>query len=150
MSHLGFSYTVGRFDKFQGDFTYDPKNIEASTVSVTVDTRSVDSNHAERDKHIRSDDFLDAKKYPETKFVSTKVIDKGNGLFDIQGNLTLHGQTKPITIVADFIGAGKDPWGNERAGFSGLTRIELADFGIQVMGDTSYVDMELYVEGIKQ
>lgn len=150
VSHLGFSYTVGRFDKFNGEFNYDPKNIEASSVTVTVDTSSVDSNHAERDKHIRSDDFLDVSKYPKAKFVSTKVVDKGNGLFDIIGDLTLHGKTKQITIVADFIGAGKDPWGGDRAGFSGLTRIELADFGIPVMGTTSYADMELYVEGVKQ
>ena len=98
VSHLGFSYTVGRFDKFNGEFNYDPKNIEASSVTVTVDTSSVDSNHAERDKHIRSDDFLDVSKYPKAKFVSTKVVDKGNGLFDIIGDLTLHGKTKQITI----------------------------------------------------
>lgn len=150
VSHLGFSYTVGRFDKFEGTFNYDPKNLEASSVDVTVDTSSIDSNQAERDKHILSDDFLDVSKYPEAKFVSTKIVDKGNGLFDIIGDLTLHGKTKPITIVANFIGSGKDPWGGDRAGFSGLTRLELSDFDIQVMGTTSYVDMELYVEGIKQ
>ena len=79
---------------------------------------------------------------------NTSYIDRL--LFDIIGDLTLHGKTKQITIVADFIGAGKDPWGGERAGFSGLTRLELADFGIPVMGTSSYVDMEFNIEGIKQ
>lgn len=68
----------------------------------------------------------------------------------IEGDLTLHGMTKPITIDANFIGEGKDPWGNYRSGFEGTTRIELADFGIQVMGSSSYVDMTLQVEGIRK
>lgn len=150
ISHLGYSFIVGRFDDFSGKFSFDPSNVAASSVNISIDTESVDTNHAERDKHIRSGDFLEVSKYPKASFTSTKVIDKGNGLFDIQGDLTLHGKTKPITIVAAEIGAGKDPWGGERAGFSGLTRIELADFGIPVMGPASYADMQIYVEGVKQ
>ncbi|GAA5646853.1 YceI family protein [Vibrio proteolyticus] len=150
VSHLGYSFIKGRFNKFEGDFSYDPANIAASKVNVTVDTSSLDSNHAERDKHIRSSDFIDAGKFPSATFTSTKVIDKGDGNLDVMGDLTLHGQTKPITINAHFVGAGKDPWGGERAGFYGTTRLELADFNIAVMGDSSYVDMELHVEGVKQ
>jgi len=150
VSHLGYSFIKGRFNKFEGDFSYDPANIAASKVNVTVDTSSLDSNHAERDKHIRSSDFIDAGKFPSAIFTSTKVVDKGDGNLDVMGDLTLHGQTKPITINAHFVGAGKDPWGGERAGFYGTTRLELADFNIAVMGDSSYVDMELHVEGVKQ
>ncbi|NAW56931.1 MULTISPECIES: YceI family protein [unclassified Vibrio] len=150
VSHLGYSFIKGRFNKFEGDFSYDPANIAASKVNVTVDTSSLDSNHAERDKHIRSSDFIDAGKFPSATFTSTKVVDKGDGNLDVMGDLTLHGQTKPITINAHFVGAGKDPWGGERAGFYGTTRLELADFNIAVMGDSSYVDMELHVEGVKQ
>ncbi len=126
------------------------KNIADSKVNVVVDTTSLDSNHAERDKHIRSGDFIDAGKYSEATFKSTKVVDKGNGKLDVTGDLTLHGVTKPITIEAEFVGAGNDPWGGERAGFVGTTRLELADFDIPVMGSSSYVDMELHIEGVKK
>ncbi|KJR21375.1 hypothetical protein BOO91_10380 [Vibrio navarrensis] len=150
VSHLGYSFIKGRFNKFSGELSYDQNNIAASKVQVVVDTRSLDSNHAERDKHIRSSDFIDAGKFDSATFTSTKVVDKGNGKLDVMGDLTLHGVTKPITIAAEFVGAGKDPWGGERVGFTGQTRLELADFNIAVMGASSYVDMELHVEGIKK
>lgn len=150
VNHLGYSYIEGRFNKFDGEFSYDPANIADSMVMVTVDTTSLDSNHAERDKHIRSSDFIDASKYSTATFTSTSVVDKGDGKLAVNGDLNLHGVTKPITIDAEFIGAGQDPWGGERAGFYGTTRLELADFNIAVMGASSYVDMELHVEGIKK
>lgn len=89
-------------------------------------------------------------KFSEATFNSTKVVDNGDGKLAVMGDLTLHGVTKPITIDAEFVGAGQDPWGGERAGFIGTTRLELADFDIKVMGASSYVDMELHVEGIKK
>ncbi|OLQ85832.1 hypothetical protein BIY22_13175 [Vibrio panuliri] len=150
VSHLGYSFIKGRFNTFDGEFTYDPENVTASTITVNVDTTSLDSNHAERDKHIRSGDFIDAGKYSTATFSSNQVVDKGEGKFDLIGDLNLHGVTKPITINAQVIGQGQDPWGGERAGFIGTTRLELADFNIPVMGDSSYVDMELHVEGIKK
>ncbi|MGF1872674.1 YceI family protein [Photobacterium indicum] len=150
IKHLGYSYIKGRFNTFDGTFSYDPKDIAASKVSVNVDTTSFDTNHAERDKHVRSGDFLDVKKYATASFTSTKVTDKGNGELAITGDLTLHGETKPITIDAQFIGEGEDPWGGYRAGFAGTTRIELEDFGVPVMGESSYADLELHVEGVRQ
>ncbi|KHD25588.1 hypothetical protein NM09_07720 [Vibrio caribbeanicus] len=150
VSHLGYSFIKGRFNKFDGEFSYDPANVAASKVTVNVDTRSLDSNHAERDKHIRSSDFIDASKFSIATFKSTSVVDKGDGNLEVTGDLSLHGVTKPITIDAEFIGAGQDPWGGQRAGFYGTTRLELADFNIAVMGTSSYVDMELHVEGIQK
>ena len=150
VSHLGYSFIKGRFNKFEGDFSYDPKNIASSKISVTVDTTSLDSNHAERDKHIRSGDFLNASKFSKATFKSTSIVDKGNGLLEVKGDMNLHGVTKPITIQAEFIGAGADPWGGERAGFEGSARLELADFKIPVVGSSSYVDLELHIEGIKK
>ncbi|MFH0256744.1 YceI family protein [Vibrio rumoiensis] len=150
VSHLGYSFTQGRFNDFEGTFSYDPANVEASKVNVVVNTGSIDSNQADRDKHIRSDDFLDVSKYPKATFTSTKVTDKGDGKLVVDGNLELHGKTVPVSINAEFIGAGKDPWGGERAGFKGTTRLEVKDFGIQEMAGASYVDLDLYVEGIKQ
>ncbi|WP_332405279.1 YceI family protein [Vibrio metschnikovii] len=150
VNHLGFSYIKGRFNTFNGEFSYDPENIAASKVTVNVDTRSLDSNHAERDRHIRSADFINASQFSTATFTSTQVVDKGDGNLAITGGLTLHGHTKPITIDAQFIGAGTDPWGGQRAGFMGTTRLELKDFAIKVVGPSSYVDMELHVEGIKK
>ena len=111
VQHLGYSWLYGRFNTFEGSFDYDENNPSASKVSVEIDTVSVDSNHAERDKHLRSDDFLDVSKYPKASFVSTSFQDKGDGKAALQGNLTLHGVTKPITIDVMHVGAGKDPLG---------------------------------------
>ncbi|WP_372881028.1 YceI family protein [Psychromonas sp.] len=150
VSHLGYSFIQGRFNNFEGQFSYDPDNIEASKVMVSVDTTSLDSNHAERDKHIKSSDFINAGKYSTATFNSTKVTKKAQGGLTIEGDLMLHGKTQAITIDANIVGEGDDPWGNYRAGFEGTTRLQLADFGIQVVGASSYVDMQLHVEGIRQ
>lgn len=150
VSHLGYSFILGRFNKFDGAFSFDSNNINMAKVSVNIDTQSLDSNHAERDKHIRSDDFIDAGKFSTAQFTSTEVTPlEANNLL-IKGDLTLHGITKNISINAHFIGEGNDPWGGYRAGFQGTTRLQLADFGIPIMGASSYVDMDLQIEGIRQ
>src|SRR5690606_1261386 len=103
VQHLGYSWLVGRFDNFSGEFTYDPKKVESSKINVTIDTKSVNSNHAERDKHLRSADFLNVDKFPEAKFVSTKIVKDDDNEFDIVGDLTLNGVTKSVTIEVDKI-----------------------------------------------
>ncbi len=148
--HLGYSFIKGRFNTFSGEFSYDAKSVSDSKVSVVIDTKSLDSNHSERDKHLRSSDFIDAGEFSQATFNSTKVTDKGNGKMMIEGDLSLHGVTKPIAIDANFIGEGEDPWGGYRAGFVGTTRLELKDFNITVFGASSYVDLELHVEGIRK
>lgn len=152
IKHLGYSVLTGRFDKFNGEFTYDPAKPQASTVNVTIDTNSVNSNHAERDKHLRGDDFLNVAKFPKATFVSTKVIPGDDNEFDIVGDLTLNGVTKSITIEAEKVGEGKDPWGGYRAGFSGETEIRLKDFNIKMdLGPASQTAMlELEVEGVRK
>ncbi|MEK1939605.1 MAG: YceI family protein, partial [Pseudomonas sp.] len=131
ISHLGFSYIYGTFKDWEGTFSFDAKKPEASKIDITLKTTSVDTNHAERDKHIRTADFLDVSKFPEAKFVSTSVKSTGEGKADVTGDLTLHGVTKPVVIKATFLGEGKDPWGGYRAGFEGTTTIKLKDFDIQ-------------------
>ena len=147
VQHLGYSWLYGRFNDFDGTFSYDEKDPKSAKVSVTIDTSSVDSNHAERDKHLRSPDFLDVEMFPEATFESTA--------FDgtkLTGNLTLHGVTKSIDISVEKIGEGKDPWGGYRAGFEGKTSFKMADFGItKNLGPKSTtVEMILSVEGIKK
>jgi len=153
IKHLGYSILTGRFDNFEGEFSYDPAKPEASTVNVTIDTNSVNSNHAERDKHLRSPDFLNVQKFPKATFVSKKIIlDSDKNEFDIVGDLTLNGVTKSVTIEVEKIGEGKDPWGGYRAGFEGETELKLKDFNIKMdLGPASQVvKLELNVEGIKK
>ncbi|BBP44714.1 UPF0312 protein [Thiosulfatimonas sediminis] len=151
IQHLGYSWLNGRFDQFSGHFTYDSAQPNASSVMVEIDTRSINSNHAERDKHLRSADFLNVSKYPNAKFVSTSIVESASGI-KVNGNLTLNGVTKKMTIDAEKIGEGKDPWGGYRAGFSGTTQFKLADFGITYdLGPASTeVFMTLDIEGIRQ
>ena len=152
VQHLGYSWLTGRFDKFDGTFSYDESNISASKITVNIDTSSVNSNHAERDKHLKSDDFLDVSAFTNAKFVSSSVTDKGNGNLAIAGTLSLHGVNKDIVIDAQKVGEGKDPWGGYRVGFSGTTNIALTDFAIKMnLGPASNnVQLNLYIEGIKQ
>ncbi len=154
VKHLGYSWLTGRFDTFSGEFTYDPVKPEASTINVTIDTTSVNSNHAERDKHLRSPDFLNVEKFPKATFVSKQIKVDGDDKdeFDIIGDLTLNGVTKSITIEVDKVGEGKDPWGGYRACFEGETEINMKDFNIKMdLGPASQtVKLELHVEGIKK
>lgn len=150
--HLGFSWLTGRFDTFTGSFSYDPENPAAAKISVDIDTASVNSNHAERDKHLRSADFLDVAKFPKATFVSKKITLDGEGKAKIVGDFTLRGVTKEIMIDATVVGGGEDPWGGYRQGFAGTTKFALADYGImKELGPASKeVELDLHVEGIRK
>ena len=152
IKHLGYSWLYGRFDDFSGRFNYDPEKPEASSVNVEINTASLNSNHAERDKHLRGKDFLNVDKYPKATFVSTSFTLKGDGKAELKGKLTLHGVTKEISIDVTEIGGGKDPWGGYRQGFHGTTEFALKDFGIDYdLGPASRtVQLILDVEGIAQ
>lgn len=152
ISHLGYSWLYGTFRDFDGRFSFDAEQPEASSVQVTLNTASVDSNHAERDKHLRSADFLNVSKHPTATFQSTSVESTGEGRANITGDLTLNGVTRPVVIDARFIGEGQDPWGGYRAGFEGHTTLVLKDFGItQDLGPASQaVELIISVEGVRQ
>lgn len=152
ISHLGYSWLWGRFNDFDGRFSYDSKQPEKSNIEVVINTSSVDSNHAERDKHLRGEEFLDVSKFPQSKFVSTSYSQKPDGSGVLKGDFTLRGVTRPIEIQVKFIGEGKDPWGGYRSGFEGSTRIALADYGItKNLGPASKeLDLFLSIEGVRQ
>lgn len=151
IQHLGYSWVYGAFRDFDGSFTFDEKNPAADKVNVTINTTSLDTNHAERDKHLRSGDFLNVAKFPQATFTSTEVKKDGDEL-DITGNLTLNGVTKPITLEAKLIGKGSDPWGGERAGFEASGKIHLKDFNItKDLGPASQdVELIISVEGVQK
>ena len=152
ISHLGFSWLYGRFNTFEGQFSYDEKNSAKSKVEISIDTASIDSNHAERDKHLRSDDFLHVDKYPKATFVSTGFKELGDGKAKLTGDFTLNGVTRPITIDVEHVGHGTDPWGGYRRGFSGATSFALKDFGIDYdLGPASQrIEIMLSIEGIRK
>lgn len=152
IQHLGFSWLYGRFNTLEGSFSYDEASPESAKVTVDINVASIDSNHAERDKHLRGADFFDVAKYPESTFVSTGYKQTGKDKGRLTGNLTLHGVTKPVTIEVSHMGQGDDPWGGYRRGFSGVTTITLADFGMDYdLGPASRTaELMLSIEGIRQ
>ena len=149
--HAGFSWLTGRFNTFDGSFNYDKDKIQDSSIKVAIDTASIDSNHAKRDKHLRSDDFLNVADHPQAIFESTRFIEKDNGKLDIEGKLTLNGVTQKIVIDAIKIAEGERK-NKYLAGFTGTTELVLKDFNIKKsLGPTSTsVFMELHIEGIRQ
>lgn len=99
IKHLGYSWLHGRFNTFSGDFSYDNKKPDASKINVTIETKSIDSNHAERDKHLRGKDFLNVDKHPTATFKSTSIkFDEEGDEADVTGEFTLNGVTKTITF----------------------------------------------------
>jgi polyisoprenoid-binding protein YceI len=130
--HL-FTTVDGRFDKFDGTITFDPAKPETTMVEGTIDAASVNTNVAERDKHLRSADFFDVENHPKITFKTTKVLevapDKTHG--KMGGLLNIRGVEKEVVLDVTFYGQGKDPWGNFKAGFSAATRINRKDFGLK-------------------
>jgi polyisoprenoid-binding protein YceI len=151
IQHLGYSWLYGTFKDFDGTFTFDEANPAADKVNVTLNTASLDTNHADRDKHIRSADFLNTAKFPQATFASTAVKKEGKE-YKITGDLTLNGVTKPITLDARLLGEGKDPWGGYRAGFEANGEIVLKEFNItKDLGPASQkAELIISVEGVRQ
>lgn len=151
ISHLGYSYITGTFKDIDGKFSFDAAKPEDSKIEFNVNTASVFTNHAERDKHIASADFLNASKFGKATFVSTSVKSTGANTADVTGDLTLLGVTKPVVVKATFLGEGKDPWGGYRAGFEGTTSIKRSDFGkmMDLGPQSDTMELDISFEGVK-
>ncbi len=154
VKHLGYSWLTGRFNTFDGSYEYDPAQPDKSSVSVNIDVASLDTNHAERDKHLRSPRFFDTDTFPAASFKSTGITLTGEGTAKITGDFTLRGITKPVVINAAFIGGGDDPWGGYRTGFTGTTTLNLSDYVMKdggMLGKASEtVEISLHVEGVRK
>ena len=151
-----FSKVPGNFGKFQGAIVYDPQKPEISSVKVEIDPSSINTRNEKRDNHLRSEDFFDVVKFPTLTFVSTKVAASGDNKLKVDGDLTMHGVTKPVTLFVTFLGAGPSMNGEQRSGFEAITTLNRKDFGIvwnktldqggTMLGDD--VDIRLNVEGV--
>src|SRR3954471_4465558 len=128
--HAMVTKVRGAFNEFEGTTTIDGDNPANSTVALTLKVDSIDTRNAQRDGHLRTNDFLDIENYPETRFVSTSVKHDGGADFEVTGDLTVKDVTKSVTIPLEFQGAAKDPFGNDRIGFEGSVVINRKDWGI--------------------
>jgi len=147
-SHLGYSYVIGRFNDWEGTFSYDENNPGSASVNVTIDAASVDSNHAERDKHLRSADFFEVETYPTITFNSTEFQEADDGSIIVTGDLNMHGVTKSVQLEGRHVGHGEDPWGGYRRGFEAGVNLDSSEFGFP--GWVGNVDITIIVEGIRQ
>ena len=154
--HMVVAKTRGRFTKFSGAFAFDPQDASKSHVAVTIDVSSIETHDAQRDGHLKSADFFDAENHKEITFKSKRVEGSGADL-KVIGDLTIRGTTHEVALDVEYAGGGKDPWGNERAGFSGKTSINRKDYGLTwnstletgglLVGEK--VEIEIDVEAIK-
>jgi len=125
------SNVTGKFTDFDGTVTMQPGKPGASSVEFTINAGSNDTGNADRDKHLHTADFFDIEKFPAITFKSTSIAPaKKKDLYNVTGDLTIRGVTKRVTIPVQFLGAAKDPWGNDKAGFSLQTKVNRKDYGI--------------------
>lgn len=132
--HMMVSTVKGRFGRLEGAIEGDESNPAASSVRATIDVASIDTHDEQRDGHLRSDDFFNAEKYPSITFVSKRVepVDAEN--FRVIGDLTIRDVTKEVVLDTEFEGQVRDPYGNQRAGFTATTQINRRDFGVSFNG----------------
>lgn len=154
VKHLGYSWELGQFKKFDGNFSFDEKNQENNRVNLTIDIASLDTNHALRDKHLRGEKFFDAATFPTATFKSTGYQQKDERNGTLTGIFTLRGVSKTISFELHQIGAGNDPWGGFRRGFEGSTTLHLSDYNMKngaKLGPVSE-NIEIYfsIEGVRQ
>jgi polyisoprenoid-binding protein YceI len=128
--HLVISNVRGEFGKYEGKIALDEKDVARSSVEATIDVNSVDTKVADRDAHLKSADFFDVAKYPTMTFRSTKVARAGKDRLRVEGDLTLHGVTKPVVLQVSTTPEVKGMYGELRRGFQATTKIDRKDFGL--------------------
>ena len=154
VSHLGFSKTYGRFNRSEGLIVLDQSAPENSTVEVTIDASSIDTNLEKRDDHLRGGDFFDVQAHPTITYKSTAVTLTGENKANVTGNLTMLGVTKPVTLDVTLNKTGPSPASPDKivAGFSATASLKRSDFGmtygVPVLGDE--VEMIFEIEAFKQ
>lgn len=120
----------GRFPEFEGTITFAPDDVANSSVVFAIQTKSIDTNQAQRDEHLRSADFFDVEKFPLLTFKSTAVAARGDSQFDVTGELTIRDVTKTIVLPVAYLGAAKDPWGKDKVAFEAEITLNRKDYGL--------------------
>lgn len=130
VKHMMIAKVKGSFHAFSAQIEADPNDLTSADIQFEVDLNSVDTHNGDRDGHLRSADFFDTEKYPKLTFQATRIVKTSDGEYDVTGNVSLHGVTRPETFKVTFEGGGKDPWGNEKVGFSATGSLKRSDFGL--------------------
>lgn len=154
VKHMMITNVRGAFSNLQGSVDWDAADPGQSKVEVRIDAKTIQTHEPDRDKHLRSADFLDVEKFPVINFKSTSVKPAGEGELNITGDLNIHGVTKPVVLKVNGPTAEtKDPWGNVRIGASGTTKIKRSDFGLTwnaaletggfLVGDEVKIELEI-------
>ena len=156
--HL-ISKVRGRFSDFDGTIVFDEARPELSTVRVTIRAASIDTGVADRDKHLRSDDFFAVDTHPTLTFVSTAISPEGGSRYRVTGDLTMRGVTRRIVLPIEFLGAAIDPWGNQKIAFEGEVTLNRKDFGLNwnaaietggfLVGDDVRVSLSIQAAAVK-
>jgi polyisoprenoid-binding protein YceI len=132
VKHMMISHVKGHFTKISGALSMDESDVTKSSVEVTIDASSITTRDPQRDAHLQSADFFDVKTYPAITFKSTKITRKSKEELTVEGNLTIHGTTRIVTLAVEGpTPAAKDPWGNMRIGMEAETKIRRKDFGLE-------------------
>ncbi len=152
IKHLDIAYVYGRFNDLSGTLKIDNEAPDGSVVEIYAKTKNVDTFNPERDNHLRSPDFFDAKKFPVISFKSKSFTKVSKDMYEVSGDLSLHGVTRPLTVKVQRTGGGKDPWGGFRIGFETTFTIRRSDFGMQYMmeGVGDEVRIILSIEGVRK
>ena len=130
VKHMMIAKVKGTFHKFEANIHADPEDLTTAEIEFNVDLSSIDTRSEDRDNHLRSADFFDVENHPNMRFKSTSITKTGDNEYDVTGDLTIRGVTKQETFKVVYEGGGKDPWGNERAGFSAEGSINRTDYGL--------------------
>ena len=128
--HMGISNVSGRFTDFDATIQFDPARLASLQTTATIQTASVTTNNERRDGHLKSADFFDVATHPTIRFVSRRVQGVQGPNFQLLGDLTMHGVTKPVLLRGTYLGATRDGQGNERIGFEATGTINREDFGM--------------------
>ncbi len=128
--HAMVTKVRGAFNDFEGSGFYDAETPANSKLTVTIKAASIDTRNADRDAHLKSNDFFSMDEFPEIKFVSTAFNKVDDDSYKVTGDLTIKGVTKAVTVDLEFTGTAVDPWGNTRIGFEGKTTINRKDWGV--------------------
>lgn len=130
VKHMMIANVTGGFTKFDVNATTEGDDFSKAKINFTADINSINTNSEQRDGHLKSADFFDAEKFPHLKFESTSLNKKSDDEFQMNGNLTIKDVTKPVSLLVNFGGIGKDPYGNTKAGFTIEGKINRKDFGL--------------------
>jgi len=128
--HMMVSKVKGQFRQFDASIEADPEDLTTADISFSIDVNSIDTGNQDRDNHLKAPDFFDAQNHPKITFKSTKIVSKGDGVYDVTGDLTIRGVTRPVTFKVTYGGQGKNPCGAIVAGFSGEGKINRTEFGL--------------------